>query len=81
MQFIANTLINHNGNFYQPGATLDLSSQEAEAFIGKGEISPVDVPFAKKVDSRFEVKITPVPLVELPEEGASKYINGIASRL
>ena len=56
MQFIAKTHINHDGIIYEPGAVLDLSSQESEPLVRAGDVVPIDVPFSKKINVPLGVK-------------------------
>lgn len=51
MQYNATQPIKHNGIKYPPGQLLDLTTEEAHQLIEIGAVEPVDVPFAKKIDT------------------------------
>ena len=51
MQYKATSHINHNGIDYHAGDPLDLSTEEASPLLEAGAIEPVDVPFAKQLNT------------------------------
>lgn len=51
MQYKATQPIKHDGITYPPGQLLDLTTEEAHQLIEIGAVEPVDVPFARKLDT------------------------------
>jgi hypothetical protein len=51
MQYKATQPIKHNGSTHAPGQLLDLTTKEAQQLIELGAVEPVDVPFARKLDT------------------------------
>jgi hypothetical protein len=51
MQYKATSHIKHNADNYYAGDLLDLSTEEARQLLEVGAVEPVDLPFAKQLNT------------------------------